>query len=101
MTVRKRLQFAQQCVEVRRVGVLEIYPGQNSASRKVRLRFNLLVKWPVHISSCFPASSMDPSDLSSSPFTLRTLRHRARKNNTRGVNRRCIFDELQPLPNSL
>ena len=40
-------------------------------------------------------SSMDPGVLPWSPLTLRTLLQRLRKNNTRKVNNRCIFNELQ------
>jgi len=46
-------------------------------------------------------SSLDSSDLSSRPLTLRTLRHCPRKDNTREVNNRCIFRELQHRPNRL
>jgi len=38
---------------------------------------------------------MDPGVLPWSPLTLRTLLQRPRKNNTRKVNNRCIFNELQ------
>jgi hypothetical protein len=37
---------------------------------------------------------MDVSDLSSRPSTLRTLRQRPQNDNTREVNKRCIFHEL-------
>ena len=46
-------------------------------------------------------SSLDESDLYSRPSTLRTLRHSPPKNNTRGVNSRCIFHELQRRSNRL
>jgi hypothetical protein len=44
---------------------------------------------------------MDASDLSSCPLTLRTLRQFTRDNNTREVNRGCIFCELRIRPNQL
>jgi hypothetical protein len=46
-------------------------------------------------------SSMDVSDLSSRPLTFRTLLLSYRKNNTRGVNNRCIFRELATHSNRL
>jgi hypothetical protein len=46
-------------------------------------------------------SSVDSRDLVSHPLTLRTLLHSPRKNNTRGVNSRCIFHELEHGSNRL
>ena len=44
---------------------------------------------------------MDVSDLYPRPLILRTLLHSRRKDNTRGVNNRCIFHELAPCSNRL
>jgi len=46
-------------------------------------------------------SSLDASDLSSRPATLRTLRQCPKNDNTRRVNKRCIFDELSSSSNRL
>jgi DNA-binding winged helix-turn-helix (wHTH) protein len=46
-------------------------------------------------------SSLDSGVLPSRPLTLRNLLHRSRKNNTRKVNSRCIFNELQHGSNCL
>jgi len=44
---------------------------------------------------------MDVSDLYPRPLILRTLLHSRRKDNTRGVNNRCIFHELANCSNRL
>jgi len=44
---------------------------------------------------------MDASDLYPRPLTLRTLLHSLQKDNTREVNNRCIFHELQRSSNRL
>jgi len=44
---------------------------------------------------------MDASDLYPRPLTLRTLLRSLQKDNTREVNNRCIFHELQRSSNRL